>query len=101
MLANKDPNKKWLHSELGTYFKAARLKAGVTQLEIAQVLKVTPQYICNYESGAAGFGSDLIRGFIKHYKLSANAVLEDVSKIQKKYLEAEIKGNTLKAKKLA
>lgn len=99
MLSGKDANKKWLHSKLGTYFKEARLKAGVTQLEIAKHLSVTPQYICNYENGAAGFGSELVRGFIKHYKLSTNAVIDDISKIQRKYLEAELKGTSLKNKK--
>lgn len=99
MFTNKDNNKKWLHSELGQYFKSARVKAGVTQLEIAQALKVTPQYICNYENGAAGFGSDLVRGFIKYYKMSANNVLEDISKIQRKYLEAELKGTFIKKPK--
>lgn len=99
MLNNKDKNKKWLHTELGRYFKQARLKANVTQLEIADHLKVTPQYICNYENGAAGFGADLVRGFIKHYGMSTTTVLEDISKLQKKYLEAEIKGTTIKATK--
>lgn len=94
-----DTNKKWLHKELGAYFKEARQKAGLTQLEISQHLSVTPQYICNYENGAAGFGGDLVRGFVKHYKLSPNAVLEDLAKIQKKYLEAEIKGTPLKKTK--
>ncbi len=93
-----DNNKKWLHSELGTYFKAARLKAGLTQLEIAEHLGVTPQYICNYENGAAGFGGDVVRGFVKHYKLSANTVVEDLAKIQKRYLEAELKGSSISKK---
>lgn len=101
-MLNKDINKKWLHKELGHYFKEARTQANVTQQEIATLLKVTPQYICNYENGSAGFGSDLIRGFIKHYRLSTNTVLEDISKIQKKYLEAELKGISIKnSKKLA
>lgn len=94
----EENNKKWLHSELGAYFKTARLEAGLTQLEIAQHLSVTPQYICNYENGAAGFGGDLVRGFVKHYKLSANTVIEDLAKIQKRYLEAEIKGSTIHKK---
>lgn len=94
-VVKNENNKKWLHGELGAYFKTARLNAGLTQLEIAEHLSVTPQYICNYENGAAGFGGDLVRGFIKHYKLSANTVIEDLAKIQKKYLEAEIKGSSV------
>jgi transcriptional regulator with XRE-family HTH domain len=96
---NKHANRQWLHTQLGSYFKNARMNANITQLEIASLLKVTPQYICNYENGAAGFGSDLIRGFIKYYNLSANVVLEDISFIQKKYLESEIKGKTIKKSK--
>lgn len=99
MPSHSESNRKWLHKEIGTYFRTARLDAGVTQLKISQELGVTPQYICNYENGAAGFGSDLVRGFIKHYKLSANTVLEDLAKVQKKYLEAEIKGLLLKSSK--
>lgn len=99
MSEKNDTNRKWLHSEIGTYFKNARAKAGLTQLEIAQHLKVTPQYICNYENGAAGFGSDLVRGFIKYYKLSTSVVLEDLTKIQRKYLEAELKGTSIKRSK--
>lgn len=99
---NKDRNRRWLHAEVGAYFKAARIKAGVTQLEIAGHLKVTPQYICNYESGAAGFGNELVRAFVTYYKMSSNAVVDDISKLHKKYLEAEIKGSTIKkAKKLS
>lgn len=98
----KNINRQWLHSQIGNYFKNARLKANITQLEISTHLNVTPQYICNYESGAAGISHDLIRGFIKHYRLSPNVVLEDLSKIQKKFLESEIKGTLItKSKKRA
>lgn len=102
MTLNRDKNRKWLHAEVGAYFKAARLKAGVTQLEIAEHLNVTPQYICNYENGAAGFGNDLVRAFVQYYKMSANMVVEDISKLQRKYLEAELKGSKMKkTKKMA
>lgn len=100
MPSHSESNRKWLHKEIGSYFKAARIEAGVTQLEVSQELNVTPQYICNYENGAAGFGGDLIRGFIKHYKMSVNSVLEDLAQVQKMYLEAEIKGLSLKKSKL-
>lgn len=92
----KELNRKWLRKEIGNYFKEARIKANVTQLEIARLLKVTPQYICNYESGAAGFGGDLLKGFIKHYNLSTKSVLNDLTTIQRKYLEAELCGQKLK-----
>lgn len=98
MPSHSESNRKWLHSEIGTYFKVARIEAGLTQLEISRALDVTPQYICNYENGAAGFASDLVRHFIKHYKLSVSTVLEDLAKVQKKYLEAELKGLVLKKK---
>ncbi len=100
MPSHSESNRKWLHKEIGSYFKAARVGSGVTQLEISKELGVTPQYICNYEAGSAGFGGDLVRGFIKHYKLSVNKVLEDLAKVQKMYLEAEIKGLSLKKSKL-
>lgn len=79
---------KYVNRELNKFIKQRRLKADVTQLELAQVFKpvVTPQHICNMENGAAPVP-------LEHFSKIAkkiNVTLEQMVKLHKQDLANEV-----------
>lgn len=85
-----DNEKEWINKRIGNYFKLARVKAGLTQAEVAKSLSCHTQYLSNVERGVCSISSQHMRKLIKVYKLSNSQVISDLIKIQKVYLTLKL-----------
>lgn len=54
-----------------------RLSLGVTQLDLAKKLKVTPQYICNIENGNTTYPIDCLKKISKYLNYSIEQMVND------------------------
>jgi transcriptional regulator with XRE-family HTH domain len=70
--------------ELGTFFRGYRIKAGFTQLEVAKDFNLkSAQYISNVERGACSIPNWLVKYFVKKYKIPAEVLLKELSRVYK------------------
>ena len=66
---------KTLRKQLGKNLKKARLKAGMTQKEVANKAKVHPNYYARIERGEANPSQEKFFGIIKALKIKSSKVL--------------------------
>ena len=63
---------------IGRRIQQARLVAGMTQDELAQLLDMTPKYISNLECGAKAARLETFIAIANALKIDANTLLQDV-----------------------
>lgn len=72
---NKDTNKKF--KNLGSFLKEARVKAGLSQGEVAKRLGYTsPQFISNFERGIASPPCKNLKTLVELYDLQPNQLVQ-------------------------
>lgn len=62
---------------VGTRIKERRLQLGYKQSELAEMLKITPSAIGNYETGVSHPKEDVLYGLFKFLKCDANYLFQD------------------------
>lgn len=65
--------------EIASKLKQARIKANMTQREVAEILGMTYQAISNYERGKTKVESDILIKLCKIYNVSVPEILSDSS----------------------
>ena len=65
--------------EIASKLKQARIKANMTQREVADILGMTYQAISNYERGKTKVESDILIKLCKIYNVSVPEILSDTS----------------------
>lgn len=64
--------------EIGKRIKAARLAKGLTQADVANYLKVTPQAVSNFERGKNRISNDILKELCELYQISADILLDNI-----------------------
>lgn len=62
--------KSQMFAELGAFLREARAKAGLSQTEIAEVLRVKPQFVSNWERGMSAMPLKTGRIALRLYRIN-------------------------------
>lgn len=77
--------------EFGIYLREKRLKAGLTQLEMAKVCgHSTAQFISNIERGLCACPSNVLKKVSKFYDIDKKELLEIMVNIRRRALAADL-----------
>ena len=80
-------SKETLHKMLGRYLKQRRIRAGLTQSEVAKKLGYsTPQFISNFERGLCSPPLKNLKVLVKLYSLDVEEVMKLIMKQQEHIL---------------
>lgn len=66
--------KPTIPTRLETFVKETRAKLGITQMDLAEILNVTPQYICNIENYCTTFPMNHLRKIAKKLNVSLDVL---------------------------
>jgi transcriptional regulator with XRE-family HTH domain len=81
-------------SKLAQYLKDSRLKAGLSQSDVAQALRYSsPQFISNWERGVSSPPLDTLSKLIELYKLPRNEVIDLILEETRSRLEKDIRAD--------
>ncbi len=75
------------YNELGSYFREARLRRGLSQRDVADKLGYTPQFIYAFEKRGSSIPMTAVVGMIKLYKINPQAVIRLILKLEREFLE--------------
>jgi transcriptional regulator with XRE-family HTH domain len=79
--------------KMGKFLKAKRIKADLSQIEVAKKLGYTsPQFISNFERGLCAPPIKSLRTLIDLYHLNAKATVERILSEERAYLIKGIRG---------
>ena len=83
------------HIIVGKFLKDQRLRANLTQSQVAQELGYTsPQFISNIERGLCSAPMKYLKGFLKLYKLSLDELLSVILKQEEINLRRALTADT-------
>jgi len=90
-------DKKLILSRMGTRIKLARLKKGLTQNELSELISVDPSYISNIETGKKNISVVVLVNLVDALEILPNDLLCDsietiTPEIQNEYLKVIEKG---------
>jgi transcriptional regulator with XRE-family HTH domain len=79
--------------EFGEFLKQKRLKAGLSQSEVAELLGYSsPQFVSNFERGLCAPPLPALRLLVKAYGLSINDLVKRLLKQQQRLIEDALSG---------
>lgn len=88
MMKRKHLNKvNEVSSEVAYFFREARVEAGLTQKDVAKILKVESQYLSNFERGLCLPAPKYLPTISKIYKISPMKIQQILLKLYKVKLE--------------
>lgn len=75
----------------GKFLRDKREEAGLKQTDVSQVLKYTPQFICNWEKGKSMPPFDKLYLLSKLYKISPDELIKRILEVQEVVLRSHFK----------
>lgn len=91
-VVKKAKEKKW--KSLGRYLAEIRQKAGLSQAQVAKLMKpmkIGPQFISNIERGICSPPEDLLRELVMVYQIDPDSLIKELLSVEKDRLEATFK----------
>lgn len=86
-----------LFENLGTFLQKKRIKAGLSQGDVAKALGYSsPQFISNFERGLCAPPLNKLRTIITMYEVPAESVMNIMLKEQEKHLRKALLGSKKK-----
>lgn len=83
--------KQKMFVRIGLFLKEKRLERGLSQVDVAEVLKVNSQFVSNWERGLSGPPLKTLRTLTRLYEIPEQEVLDVMLEAQEEYLRAELK----------
>ena len=83
--------KQKMFISIGRFLKAKREGRGLSQGDVAMVLKVNAQFVSNWERGLSGPPLRMLKTLTRLYEISDEEILGVMLSAQEDYLRAELK----------